>query len=59
MSIHWTLIAGFLYAEIGVILLLLVPFISTRYLLYFLPKALLMVQSMFQGCGIKCSSPGS
>jgi len=30
MSIHWTLIAGFLYAEIGVILLLLVPFISTR-----------------------------
>merc|ERR1712154_366832 len=29
MSIHWTLIAGFLYAEIGVILLLLVPFIST------------------------------
>merc|ERR1711953_1597137 len=28
-SIHWTLIAGFLYAEIGVILLLLVPFIST------------------------------
>lgn len=31
MSIHWTLIAGFLYAEIGVILLLLVPFISTRW----------------------------
>jgi len=30
MSIHWTLIAGFLYAEIGVVLLLLVPFISTR-----------------------------
>jgi len=30
MSIHWTLIAGFLYAEIGAILLLLVPFISTR-----------------------------
>lgn len=30
MSIHWTLIAGFLYAEIGVILLLLVPFIGTR-----------------------------
>eukprot|EP00092_Neocalanus_flemingeri_P008365 GFUD01009021.1.p1 GENE.GFUD01009021.1~~GFUD01009021.1.p1 ORF type:complete len:227 (+),score=102.66 GFUD01009021.1:67-747(+) len=30
MSLHWTLIAGFLYAEIGVILLLLVPFISTR-----------------------------
>ena len=30
MSIHWTVIAGFLYAEIGVILLLLVPFISTR-----------------------------
>jgi len=30
MSIHWTLIAGFLYAEIGTILLLLVPFISTK-----------------------------
>ncbi len=30
MSLHWTLIAGFLYAEIGVILLLLVPFVSTR-----------------------------
>jgi len=30
MRIHWTLIAGFLYAEIGVILLLLVPFIGTR-----------------------------
>merc|ERR1719347_2065790 len=29
MSIHWTLIAGFLYVEIGAILLLLVPFIST------------------------------
>merc|ERR1712062_462685 len=26
----WTLIAGFLYAEIGTILLLLVPFISTK-----------------------------
>ena len=31
MSIHWTLVAGFLYAEIGVILLLLVPFISSKY----------------------------
>jgi len=30
MSLHWTLIAGFLYAEIGTILLLLVPFISTK-----------------------------
>eukprot|EP00092_Neocalanus_flemingeri_P057289 GFUD01068050.1.p1 GENE.GFUD01068050.1~~GFUD01068050.1.p1 ORF type:complete len:228 (+),score=102.02 GFUD01068050.1:48-731(+) len=30
MSLHWTLIAGFLYAEIGLLLLLLVPFISTR-----------------------------
>jgi len=30
MSIHWTLVAGFLYAEIGVILLLLVPFISSK-----------------------------
>jgi len=30
MSIHWTLIAGFLYTEIGTILLLLVPFISTK-----------------------------
>ena len=31
MSIHWTLVAGFLYIEIGIILLLLVPFISSRY----------------------------
>ena len=30
MSLHWTLIAGFLYAEIGALLLLLVPFISPR-----------------------------
>lgn len=30
MSLHWTLIAGFLYAEIGAILLLMVPLISTR-----------------------------
>jgi len=30
MSIHWTLVAGFLYIEIGIILLLLVPFISSR-----------------------------
>lgn len=30
MSIHWTIIAGFLYAEIGTLFLLLVPFVSTR-----------------------------
>jgi len=30
MSLHWTLIAGFLYAEIGALLVLLVPFISPR-----------------------------
>ncbi len=30
MSLHWTLIAGFLYAEIAVILLLLLPFLSNR-----------------------------
>lgn len=30
MSLHWTLIAGFLYTEIVVILLLLIPFISNR-----------------------------
>merc|ERR1711973_941524 len=30
MSLHWTLIAGFLYAEIGALLLLLLPFISPR-----------------------------
>jgi len=28
MSLQWTLVAGFLYAEIGVVLLLLFPFIS-------------------------------
>jgi B-cell receptor-associated protein 31 len=30
MSLHWTLIAGFLYLEIGVVLLLMLPFISSR-----------------------------
>ena len=30
MSLQWTLIAGFLYAEIGLILLLLLPFISPK-----------------------------
>lgn len=30
MSLHWTLIAGFLYAEIAVLLLLLLPFISNK-----------------------------
>lgn len=30
MSIHWTIIAGFLYAEIGTLFLLLLPFVSTR-----------------------------
>jgi hypothetical protein len=30
MSLHWTLIAGFLYAEIVVLLLFLIPFISNR-----------------------------
>ena len=30
MSLHWTLIAGFLYAEIVVILLLLLPFVSAQ-----------------------------
>jgi len=30
MSLHWTLIAGFLYLEIGAILILMVPFLSTR-----------------------------
>lgn len=30
MSLHWTLIAGFLYAEIVVVLLFLVPFISNK-----------------------------
>ena len=33
MSLHWTLVAGFLYMEIGVILLLRVPFISSKYVL--------------------------
>ena len=30
MSLHWTLIAGFLYAEIVVVLLFLLPFVSNR-----------------------------
>jgi len=30
MSLHWTLIAGFLYAEIVVVLFFLLPFISNR-----------------------------
>ena len=30
MSLHWTIIAGFLYAEIGFMMALLIPFISTR-----------------------------
>ena len=30
MSLHWTLIAGFLYTEIVVVLLLLIPFVSPR-----------------------------
>jgi len=30
MSLHWTLIAGFLYAEIATVLLLLLPFISNK-----------------------------
>lgn len=30
MSIHWTIIAGFLYAEIATLFLLLLPFVSTR-----------------------------
>ena len=30
MSLHWTLIAGFLYTEIGVVLLLLIPLVSPR-----------------------------
>ncbi len=30
MSLQWTLIAGFLYAEIAVVLLLLLPFLSNR-----------------------------
>jgi len=30
MSLHWTIIAGFLYAEIGTIMLLLLPFFSNK-----------------------------
>ena len=30
MSLHWTIIAGFLYAEIAAILLLLLPFFSNK-----------------------------
>jgi len=30
MSLHWTLIAGFLYTEIGFLFLLLIPFISPK-----------------------------
>jgi len=30
MSLHWTLIAGFLYVEIAAMLLLLIPFISNK-----------------------------
>lgn len=30
MSIHWTLIAGFLYAEIAAVLLLVSPIISAK-----------------------------
>jgi len=30
MSLHWTIIAGFLYAEIGTIMLLLLPFLSPQ-----------------------------
>lgn len=30
MSLYWTLIAGFLYAEIALLFLLILPFISTR-----------------------------
>jgi len=30
MSLHWTLIAGFLYVEIAVMFLFLIPFISNR-----------------------------
>lgn len=30
MSLHWTLIAGFLYAEIAFLILMLLPFISPR-----------------------------
>jgi B-cell receptor-associated protein 31 len=30
MSLHWSLIAGFLYVEIAVIFLFLIPFISNN-----------------------------
>jgi len=30
MSLHWTLIAGFLYGEIAVLFILLIPFISNK-----------------------------
>uniref|UniRef100_A0A6B0TWB9 BAP29/BAP31 transmembrane domain-containing protein n=1 Tax=Ixodes ricinus TaxID=34613 RepID=A0A6B0TWB9_IXORI len=30
MSIQWTIVAAFLYAEIAVVLLLMIPFISPR-----------------------------
>ena len=30
MSLHWTIIAGFLYGEIATVLILLLPFISPR-----------------------------
>ena len=30
MSLHWTLIAGFLYCEIAALLILLIPLISPR-----------------------------
>ena len=54
MSIHWTLVAGFLYAEIGVILLLLVPFISSKYEL--IPFVIISCQPNFKlGCGTKYS----
>ena len=58
MSIHWTLVAGFLYAEIGVILLLLVPFISSKYEI--IPFVLRIIISFINlslklGCGTKYS----
>ena len=30
MSVQWTLVATFLYAEIGIVILLLIPFISPK-----------------------------
>ena len=30
MSLHWTIIAGFLYGEIATVLILLLPFVSPR-----------------------------